>query len=169
MFHCTVYSKIFAGHKISPSPGIYLCIAEILDGINFHQCGNGHHILNTGQKIQVKILPTRAGGEIGENFLLAKISTWYIYTCCWLWFWRCWLCGFLHEHTVEESPSLIQRGAWHWEHLGAVLHIWIKVTRTVCAHYLNIHACNTHRVMSAWTSIIAHSTHIIHVIAGFQI
>ena len=57
----------------------YLCIAEIFDGINFHQCGIGRHILyvitNTGQKIRViKISPIRADVEIGENFLLAKIS-----------------------------------------------------------------------------------------------
>ena len=43
-------------------------------------------IINTGQKIQGTILlPTRPGGEIGENFLLAKISGYmvdiYCYTC----------------------------------------------------------------------------------------
>ena len=33
----------------------YLCIAEMFGGINFHQCGKGHHIvyviINPGQKI----------------------------------------------------------------------------------------------------------------------
>ena len=57
----------------------YYCITEIFSGINFRQCGKGCHILyviiNTGQKIRViKILPMRADGEIGKNFLLAKIS-----------------------------------------------------------------------------------------------
>ena len=38
-------------------------------------------MINTGQKIHaIKILPIRAGGEIGENFLLAKISAYTV--CC---------------------------------------------------------------------------------------
>ena len=62
---------------------MYLCIAEIFDGINSCQYGKGHHILyviiNTGQKILwIKLLPTRAGGEIGKNFLLVKISTYTV-------------------------------------------------------------------------------------------
>ena len=62
----------------------YLCIAEIFGGINFRQCGKGHHILcviiNTGQKIHViKISPMRADGEIGKNFLLAKISAYMVF------------------------------------------------------------------------------------------
>ena len=63
----------------------YLCIAEVFSGINFRQCGKGHHILNviinTGHAI--KILPIRADGEIGKNFLLAKISMYmaYAYMC----------------------------------------------------------------------------------------
>ena len=61
----------------------YLCIAEIFGDIIFHQCGKGHHILyviiNTGQKIHViKISPMRADGEIGENFLLEKISVYTV-------------------------------------------------------------------------------------------
>ena len=64
--------KNFAKHS-------YLCVAEIFGGINFCQCGKGHHILNviinTGQKIRVtKISPIKADGKIGKNFLLAKIS-----------------------------------------------------------------------------------------------
>ena len=66
----------------------YLCIAEIFGGINFHQCSKGHHylnvIINTGQKIRaVKLLPIRADGEIGENFLLVKISVYTVHkhTC----------------------------------------------------------------------------------------
>ena len=43
-FHrdCTAYLLVaenFCGRKISPSPAIYLCIAEIFHGIYFHQCG----------------------------------------------------------------------------------------------------------------------------------
>ena len=34
---------------------------------------------NTGQKIRgTKFLPTRPGGEIGENFLLVKISSYTV-------------------------------------------------------------------------------------------
>jgi hypothetical protein len=56
-----------------------LSIAEKFYEIFFRQCGEGHHILyaifNTGQKISViNFSPMRAGGEIGENFLLAKIT-----------------------------------------------------------------------------------------------
>ena len=70
----TVYVKIFAWQKFRQP---HLRIAEIFGGINFHQCGKGHHILyvitNTGQKIRViKISPMRADGEIGEKFLHAK-------------------------------------------------------------------------------------------------
>ena len=51
--------------------------------LNFYQCGKGHHILcaiiNTGQKIHViKISPMRADGEVGENFVLAKISVYTV-------------------------------------------------------------------------------------------
>ena len=61
----------------------YLCILEIFNGINFHQCSRGHHILyviiNTGKKsLRIKISAMRAGGKIGENFLLAKISTYTV-------------------------------------------------------------------------------------------
>ena len=61
----------------------YLCIAEIFGGINFRQYGKGCHILNviinTGQNIcAIKISPIRADGEIGKNFLLAKISTYTV-------------------------------------------------------------------------------------------
>ena len=64
----------------------YLCIAEIFGGINFRQCDKGRHILNViinmAQKIRaIKILPMKADGEIGENFLLAKISA-YTVLCC---------------------------------------------------------------------------------------
>ena len=50
----------------------YLCIAEILGGINFRQCSKDRHIfyviINTGQKIHViKISPMRADGEIGKT------------------------------------------------------------------------------------------------------
>ena len=60
-----------------------LCIAEIFGEINFRQCSKGRHILNviinTGQKIRtIKILPIRADGEIGEIFLLAKISAYTV-------------------------------------------------------------------------------------------
>ena len=56
----------------------YPCITEIFTGIKFRQWGKGQHIfcviINTGQKIHgIKILPTQAGGKIGENFLLAKL------------------------------------------------------------------------------------------------
>ena len=77
----TIYVKIFAWQNFAkPS---YLCIAEIFSWINFHQCGKGRHILyviiNTRQKIRVvKILPMRADGEIGENFLLVKISVYTV-------------------------------------------------------------------------------------------
>ena len=61
----------------------YLCIAEIFSGINFRQCSKGYHILNvinnTGQKIHVIKIPSiRADGEIDENFLLAKFSTYTV-------------------------------------------------------------------------------------------
>ena len=61
----------------------YFCIAEIFCGIYFRQCGKGPHILNvminTGQKIHaIKISPIRADCEIGETFLLAKISAYAV-------------------------------------------------------------------------------------------
>ena len=63
----------------------YLCIAEIFSGINFRQYGKGHYILNvinTGQNIcAIKILPIRADGKIGENFLLVKISMYTLVQC----------------------------------------------------------------------------------------
>ena len=65
----------------------WLSIAEIFGGINFRQCGKGRHILyviiNTGKKkIRIiKISPMRADGEIGENFLLAKISAYTVHVC----------------------------------------------------------------------------------------
>ena len=38
-------------------------------------------IINTGQKIRGrKFSPTRSGGDIGENFLLAKISGSIVYS-----------------------------------------------------------------------------------------
>ena len=57
-------------------------------------------------------------------------------TCSWRWLWRGRLRGPLHENIVEEPPSLVQRGAWHREHLGAVLHRGNMVC--VCADGLNI-------------------------------
>ena len=75
------YDKIFAGQNFAkPS---YLCIAEIFSETNFCQCSKGCHILNviinTGQKIHaIKISPRRADGEIGESFLLAKISAYTV-------------------------------------------------------------------------------------------
>ena len=76
------YTTKFSLGKNFAKPS-YLCIAEIFGGINFHQCGKGRHILNviinTGQKIRtIKISPIRADGEIGENFLLAKISVYTV-------------------------------------------------------------------------------------------
>ena len=70
-------AKNFCWTKISPSPATF-----VLQKYKFLPiCGEGHHILyviiNTGQKnSQIKILPTRIGGKIGENnhFHLAKIS-----------------------------------------------------------------------------------------------
>ena len=90
-FHLTKISPN-PDSRIPPSLSFFhyaLLIAEIFGGINFRQCGKGCHILyviiNTRQKIcMIKISPMRADGEIGENFLLAKISTyivyWYVYT-----------------------------------------------------------------------------------------
>ena len=50
-----LYSQKFSLDKKFAKPR-YLCIAEIFDEINFHQCGKGRHILhviiNTGQKIR---------------------------------------------------------------------------------------------------------------------
>jgi hypothetical protein len=68
----TIYMKISLDKNFAKRS--YLCIAEKL---NLSQCDKGRHILyaifNTGQKK----LPMKAGGEIGESFLLAKI---YVYT-----------------------------------------------------------------------------------------
>ena len=77
------YTTKFSLDKNFTKPS-YLCIAEIFGGIHFRQCCKGHHILNviinTGQTIRaIKISPIKANGEIGKNFLLAKIST---YTVC---------------------------------------------------------------------------------------
>ena len=50
----------------------YLCIAEMFQGINFHQCSKltiGSMYLYTGQNSQDIILPMRAGDETGEKFL----------------------------------------------------------------------------------------------------
>ena len=65
----------------------YLCIAKIFGGIEFHQCGKGHHILyviiNTGQKICVT--PMRVDGEIGKNFHVYSrflVLTIYIHVYC---------------------------------------------------------------------------------------
>ena len=68
--------------KVSLSPG-NLGIAENLVKIFF---AKGHHILyaifNTGQTISmIKFSPMSEGGEIGENFLLAKISTCTVCIC----------------------------------------------------------------------------------------
>ena len=61
--------------EISPSPATFILHENLVE--NFHQGGKGRHILsaiyNTGQTLNVlKFLPIRAGGEIGENFLLVK-------------------------------------------------------------------------------------------------
>ena len=76
------YTTKFSLDKNFANPS-YLCIAEIFGGINFHQCGKGRHVLNViinmGQKTHViKISPIRTDGEIGENFLLAKISAYTV-------------------------------------------------------------------------------------------
>ena len=73
------YTTKFSPDKNFAKP----CIAEIFGGINFRQRGKGRHILNviinTGQKIRaIKFSPIRADGEIGENFLLAKISVYAV-------------------------------------------------------------------------------------------
>ena len=65
--------------KISPTPDT----CRNIWWNKFSPCGKGCHILyviiNTGQKIRViKISPIRASGEIGENFLLAKISVYTV-------------------------------------------------------------------------------------------
>ena len=78
----TVYVKIFAWQNFC-QPQIPLYCRNIW-GNKFRQCSEGHHILyviiNTGQKnLCGKISPMRADGEIGKNFLLAKISA---YTVC---------------------------------------------------------------------------------------
>ena len=75
------YSQKFSLDKISPiaSPGTFVLQKINIHGINFHQYAKGCHmlyvIINTGQNIRrTTFSPTRPGGEIGENFLLAKIS-----------------------------------------------------------------------------------------------
>ncbi len=77
-----LYSRKFLLDKNFTKP-CYLCIAEIFDGINFHQYGNGRHMLYViiymGQKIcETKVSP---GGKIGKNFLLAKIFSYTVYEC----------------------------------------------------------------------------------------
>ena len=82
-FSCIPYTTKISLDKNFAKPS-YLYITKIFGEINFRICGKGHHILNviinTGQKIcGIKFSPIRADGEIGETFLLAKIS---VYTVC---------------------------------------------------------------------------------------
>ena len=72
--------KSFAGLIKFCQAQLPLCIAEkVMEKIFANTVNTGRHILyamfNTGQKFSmIKFSPMRAGGEIGENFLLAKIS-----------------------------------------------------------------------------------------------
>ena len=71
-----LYHRAVAGQSFSqPS---YVCITEIISGINFHPCGKDCHrtyvIIKTGQKIsRLKVSPMRAGGKKGDDFLQAKL------------------------------------------------------------------------------------------------
>ena len=58
----------------------YMCIR--MNIIMLQGCHILYAIFNTGQKISMlKFLSMRAGGEIGENFIITKISTYmYMYT-----------------------------------------------------------------------------------------
>lgn len=67
----------FSWTKISPTKPCYL---QLFAWINFYQCSNGRYIfyviILTGQIFhKIKISTMRAGGRIGENFLLAKFSS----------------------------------------------------------------------------------------------
>ena len=62
--------KIFTGLNFAKPSYIYLCIAKKCSGKIFT---NEHR-----KKISVIKVPMRVGGEIGENFLLAKISTYTV-------------------------------------------------------------------------------------------
>ena len=82
MYIYRIYSRKFLPDKHFAIPS-YPCITEIFAGITFRQCGKGPHIfcviISTGQKIRwIKISPMHAGGEIGENFLLAKIFSYRV-------------------------------------------------------------------------------------------
>ena len=72
--HSTYACKLL----LDPSPATFI---SVLQKLNFGQCGKGYHILNVivYREYEIKFLLMRATGEIGENFLLVKIST-YMYT-----------------------------------------------------------------------------------------
>ena len=112
--------------KILPTPDT-LCIAEIFVGIKFRQCHKGYHILyviiNTGQKICViKISSMRADGEIGKNFLLAKISMHTVY----------WNTGVLYFDISWDIRSYCQ-----WSRsIQCQCHIWMFYIVTIKAQCL---------------------------------
>ena len=62
--------------------------SEIFGGINFRQCGklvaisSMYSLIQDQKNCMIKISPMRADGEIGENFLLAKFSTYTTLDTC---------------------------------------------------------------------------------------
>ena len=64
----------FSPDKISPKPS-YSCIAGKKKEVFANAVKVAISSMQSLHKCTTKFLPMRAGGEIGKNFLLAKIST----------------------------------------------------------------------------------------------